>query len=677
MATGPMSNLVHTLRRAALLQDGGGLSDGQLLQAFLTGREEAAFAALVHRHGPMVLGVCRRVLRNDHDAEDAFQATFLVFLRKAATVAPRELVGNWLYGVAYRTALKAKTLTARRRAKESRVRTMPQPPEADDWLDLLPVLDQELNRLPEKYRVPVVLCDLEGKGRKEVARHLGWPEGTLSGRLARARQLLARRLARYGLAFSAGALATALGRHAAAAVPGPLLASTVQAAGLTAAGVVSARAAALADGVLKSLLLARLKTAGVVLAAVALLGLGAGLLARRLPADRPAEVRQAAANDRPGKTDLAKKLAGDRTRPQRLLTFTGRVVDYAPDADRLTLALPAERKGLKPRTVDVRLSARTEVVYFAVGPEGARPARDYEAQVWVSAGAAETAVRLHFKGHQARKKSPDLSSPVAAVSPEEDRITLLLPAEGGKSRLRKKPRRLDIRLTEATALTFSNVGPEGARPSAKYTARVWLAPGSTDTAAAVQFTGGKQPKKGLDPLAARPPHQVGTVVAVAPGGQKLTVDTLPAKLKGMKPGKARRIAVRIDKQTRTVYAGVRPGGARPRAGYRVEVWLRKGTPNTAAQVRFTRVAKRTARTGTLVDVADDGQTFTLELPPPKKKGRGAQQLDVRISNATSLAFNGVGPGEARLSEGYRAHVLFREDDPDTAESVVLEKVPVK
>src|SRR5271165_4953421 len=138
-------------------------SDGQLLASFVARRDEAAFAALVCRHGQMVFGVCQRVLHHAQDAEDAFQATFLVLARKAGSVVPRELVGNWLYGVAYRTALKAKAVAARRRVRERQVVEMPEPPapSGDVWPDLRPLLDRELERLPEKYRVPVVLCDLE------------------------------------------------------------------------------------------------------------------------------------------------------------------------------------------------------------------------------------------------------------------------------------------------------------------------------------------------------------------------------------------------------------------------------------------------------------------------------------------------------------------------------------
>src|SRR5262249_13548239 len=156
------------------------------------------------RHGPMVLGVCRRLLGDSADAEDAFQAAFLVFVRKAASIAGREALGGWLHGVAYRTALEARGRRARRRAKEKQAGEMPEPlVEPDEHLrDLRPLLDQELNRLPDKYGVPVILCELEGKTRKEAARILGLPEGTLSWRLAQAKKMLAKRLSRHGTALS-------------------------------------------------------------------------------------------------------------------------------------------------------------------------------------------------------------------------------------------------------------------------------------------------------------------------------------------------------------------------------------------------------------------------------------------------------------------------------------------
>jgi len=164
-----MDTVIRHLRRAVLRQEGASRTDGQLLTSFIDQEDELAFEALVRRHGPMVFGVCRRVLGNHHDAEDAFQATFLVLARKASSVRPRERVANWLHGVALRTAMKAKAMTAKRRGREKQVTEMPEPEAAQQgqWSDLQPLLDQELTGLPENYRLPNLLCELEGKTIKE------------------------------------------------------------------------------------------------------------------------------------------------------------------------------------------------------------------------------------------------------------------------------------------------------------------------------------------------------------------------------------------------------------------------------------------------------------------------------------------------------------------------------
>jgi RNA polymerase sigma factor (sigma-70 family) len=214
---------------------GDNLSDGQLLRQFLDRRDEAAFAALVRRHGPMVLGVCQRVVRNPTDAEDAFQATFLVLVRKAASLSRRAVIGDWLHGVARRTALNARRTAARHRAKEQAM-ARPEVQDGEGRDDWLPLLDEALGRLPEKYRLPIVLCDLEGRTRREAAQHLRCPEGTVAGRLARGRALLARRLARHGEALPAAALALVLAQQASACVPAALAISTVKAATLFAVG---------------------------------------------------------------------------------------------------------------------------------------------------------------------------------------------------------------------------------------------------------------------------------------------------------------------------------------------------------------------------------------------------------------------------------------------------------
>jgi RNA polymerase sigma factor (sigma-70 family) len=255
------------------------LSDAQLLQRFCRQQDGEAFAALVRRHGPLVLGVCRRLLRHEQDAEDAFQATFLVLIKKAGGVDGRDTLAGFLYGIAYRTALKARSLAARRQRKEAEVaaRTSAQwqpnePPDLDAEL-----LDRELSRLPDRYRLPVLLCDLEGKSRKEAACLLGCSEGTLSGRLARARKRLADRLRQTGTAGALGAAGAVL------SVAPALLASTVRTAeAFATGGAVPAPILTLTYGVMKTMLLAKLQKAAfgaLALAAVCVALWGASALA--------------------------------------------------------------------------------------------------------------------------------------------------------------------------------------------------------------------------------------------------------------------------------------------------------------------------------------------------------------------------------------------------------------
>ena len=296
MATKSTGNVILQLCRSMLQKDGSGLTDGELLTRFVEQRDPVAFEVLVHRHGSMVLGVCQRVLNHSQDAEDTFQAAFLVLARKAASVQPRDMVGNWLYGVAYQTSLKARAVAARRHLRERQVSEMPEPAavQQDEWNDLRPLLDRELSRLPDKYRVPIVLCDLEGKGHKEAADQLGWPQGTLSGRLSRARDLLAKRLRRHGLGFAAVPLAILLSERASsAAVPFAAIDSTTKAAipiaaGQATAGLVSTQVAALMEGVMRTMLIAKLKIATAAALFVAMLaGYGTGAFNRDAQAERP------------------------------------------------------------------------------------------------------------------------------------------------------------------------------------------------------------------------------------------------------------------------------------------------------------------------------------------------------------------------------------------------------
>jgi RNA polymerase sigma factor (sigma-70 family) len=320
MPLGQFGTLLHFLRNLVGSAPAEEASEALLLERYVVYRDEAAFETLVRRFGPMVLGVCRRILTDGHAVEDAFQATFLVLVRKARSIRKREQLGNWLYGVAYRTATKARASAARWHARERQVRAMASADPVQEVIrrDLGEVIDDELSRLPAKYRQPFVLCYLEGKTNEEAARKLGCPCGTLFTRLARARELLRGRLARRGVELSAAALATALTQETRAAVPDALVGSTLKAAAVFAAGSAAAGgtgpagAVALAEGVLQTMFVNKLKAVAGVVLAILLVGTGGATLAYQALADRPRgddreQARKAPPGDRGTEVALAEQ----------------------------------------------------------------------------------------------------------------------------------------------------------------------------------------------------------------------------------------------------------------------------------------------------------------------------------------------------------------------------------
>jgi RNA polymerase sigma factor (sigma-70 family) len=296
-------------------------SDTQLLERFAAVREESAFAALVERHGPMVLGVCRRVLHNEHDAEDAFQAVFLVLARRAAAVRKAESLGSWLYGVAYRVAARLRAGIGLRQHKERCEEAASRTERAAGdligaivWRELRPIIDAELNQLPSKYRHPLVLCYLQGKTHDEAARELGWSKGSMSRRLDKARELLRHRLTRRGITLSAGVILGVLAENAASAAPSAALVHQTVQAGLlftagktTAAGVISVQAVKLTQGVLHTMFMSKLKMTAAVLAAMVLVGTGTGLTLNAL-GQAPAGVGSAVSQPNQGGGQISRGL---------------------------------------------------------------------------------------------------------------------------------------------------------------------------------------------------------------------------------------------------------------------------------------------------------------------------------------------------------------------------------
>jgi serpin B len=379
MPRSALALVLQRLRRRAAPPGAGGTSDGLLLERFAASRDESAFEALLERHGPMVWNVCQRVLANPSGAEDAFQATFLVLVRKAKSIAKRDSVGSWLHGVAYRIALDARARAARRTRQSPRPTTpAEEPPEATARSEVRQILDAELGWLPEKYRAPLVLCYLEGKTNDEAADLLGTTRGTIAGRLSRARDLLRGRLTRRGLAPSSVGLALMFTQEA--AVPATLLGPTLKAAlGYAATGAAPPSVAALVEGALRKMFITKLKITAVLLAAVVVLGTSAGWAWHNAlgkppsadpkpPAPRPlvlADNPAQAKADRPalvrGNTTFAWDLYGQLRKKE------GNVI-YSPYS--ISTALAMTYAGARNKTAE----EMAEVLHFTLPQERLHPA---------------------------------------------------------------------------------------------------------------------------------------------------------------------------------------------------------------------------------------------------------------------------------------------------------------
>ena len=334
MATAQLGTLLRHIHHLAAGRGEEPRTDRQLLDDFTARRDEAAFAALLSRHGPMVLRVCRRVLGHEQDAEDAFQATFLVLARNAGSIRKREALAEWFHGVAFRTAMEARRRAARRRRREARLQELTtEAAPGPRWDDVQAVLDEEIQRLPPALRAVFVLRVLEGKSGPEAAAVLGIEEGTVSSRLTRARQRLRRRLSRRGIELSALLAALAVTTGAGRAALPAVLARTVlrsglvAAAGEPAAGVIPSHVAALAAGVTRAMFLTKMKIASVLLLAAGVVAAAAGALTHEIPAARTAAEPLAPAAKEEPERPARKPTAGAENQAANAIQVSGRVLD--------------------------------------------------------------------------------------------------------------------------------------------------------------------------------------------------------------------------------------------------------------------------------------------------------------------------------------------------------------
>jgi RNA polymerase sigma factor (sigma-70 family) len=368
MATADMSSFLRRLMRGMAAEAVREQPDRQLVERLVAGPDEAAFEAIMRRHGPMVYRVCRRVLRHEQDTEDAFQATFLVLARRLGTVRRHASLASWLHGVARRVALKAGAQAATRRRHERKAATDTFPPEEVPWRELRDILDAELERLPEKWRAPLVLCYLEGQTQDEAAGQQGWSPRTLRRRLEEAKAALGRRLTRRGLRPAALSAVLPCDCPDAAALAPRLIHATAEAAACLATGQaaripgLSARAAALTEGVLQTMFVSKIKTATAALVLLTAFAVGAGGLLFRAQAVEPHQAPKAGQlPPQQGDQPKARPPEGDEPKagPKEPLDKALQLVKDS-DADPYDkVRLLAEIGGAQARRGDKKEAART------------------------------------------------------------------------------------------------------------------------------------------------------------------------------------------------------------------------------------------------------------------------------------------------------------------------------
>jgi RNA polymerase sigma factor (sigma-70 family) len=676
--------MLDPLRRLIGRQSGCSLSDTQLLEQYVTHKDAASFEVLVWRHGAMVLGLCRRILREEHEAEDAFQATFLVFARKANSVGTGESVGSWLYKVAYRVALRLRSAAQKRPTQGELSADPPAPEQPDDacWRELRPVLDDEIARLPEKYRAPFVLCYLQGRTNEEAAVELGCPKGTVLSRLARGREWLRDRLTRRGLAPGAVALALNLSSQAASAVvPATLAQSTAAVAIPFAAGVTTellpAHITALAEGVIRTMIATKLKIAAAMLVTLSVLGTGIGLAAfggaeeRGRPANPapPAAERSPAApagerNNPPEREKPVDRAPTTGQRPPEGPVVRGKVVEVAKDGKSFTVETPAADR-VAPVKHTVKIGDKTTVIYNGVGPDGATPTQGYQASVSFPDPPGETATAVTFNGFAAGRHMPDVTGTFAgakAGGTKQDASVLLVEVrQGGRG---TEPKTEHIHLDDKTVVTFSNVGPDGAKMTPGLGMQVWYTD-DEKTAGVVKFVGTAAEGRRDE----NRPDKLGKVVGVADEGKTLTVEVPGGR--GEEPTK---FTVKMNDKTSVVFNNVPLDGAKPAEGQQAQVWLVDGSKNTAAKLALTApVPERwTTLSGKVVAVSKDGSSFTLEQPATVR-GEEPTRIEIKLSPKARIAYVGVGPGEAKLTEGLLASVALLDGSKNTGAQVVFRK----
>jgi hypothetical protein len=550
---------------------------------------------------------------------------------------------------------------------------MPEPTAAEvREADVQRVVDEELNRLPDHYRGVVVLCDLEGMTRREAARHLGIPEGSVASRLARARVMLAKRLTQRGVVCSGGSVAAVPSAgSASASAPSALVASTIKAASLLAAGqaagVVSAKVTALTEGMVKAMFVTKIKGVLAVVLVVAALAGAARLIYQTQAAEQPIATAPVPENhvgggDTPEDEGPAAPAGGGADKPRerphvRPADLTGRVVAVRKDGKSVTVAGVARERPAESVKVEVTIGEKTAVTYYAVATGGAKPTEGYAVGVWMDDAVTGLAARVGFGGSEGGNRWSDLTGTVGEVDPDGKGIAVEVAAEGGT-----ESKKVRVRFNERTVIAFDDVTE--ARIEKNQTAWVWYDDarvGGNRIAGQVQFFGSASRPN-------REPDVIGKLLSVH--DRTLTIEQ-PAARPG---GEPKKVVLKLGAKSSFVYDNVGPGGAKPTEGQQAGVWLEGGSKDTAAQVSLSGVVPErwTTLRGKVVGVSKDSAVVTLEQPPAVGGGN-PRRVEVKLTGQTRISYSNVGPNGTKPTAGDLAVVRLLDGSNNTAAWATFER----
>jgi len=599
------------------------------------------------------------------------------------------------------------------------------------WHDLRLVLDEEVNRLPARYRAAIIACDLEGKSRQDAALDLAINQGTLSSRLSRGRELLARRLTRRGIALSTTAVASLVGSHAATAAPtASLISITTSAAissvtgGTVAAGIVSAKAAILSEGVLKGMFIGKAKIVASLVLGTALTGTGVAVVTQIAFADKTDKATNIKPDNAAGK---GKSDKSDYVKPELVGTVTG----VANEGKQITIQDRNGGKGEPAVTgkATVQITATTEITFSSIAPMGDNVVVGYQAEVWLEANSQDRAARVAYSGTQ-NFKDPHpthASGKITTISPDGKHMTVESRPQGEKGVKGAKegePVQADVNITPKTQIIYSAVSTDGTSLEKGYEAQVSFEREGQADAAVIRITGPEA--AGLKGGGLGNADFSGRVVSVAEDGKSMMIEGRPVVFKGepkekntgavevktlkgevkekgaVAPGvkiskgevndknaiapevkgqkgeakvqnadggkgkieePQQRIDVTITAATKMIFSGVAPGGATPTQGYRATVWLDGAAAKTVV-FDATKERKGADLSSQVLYVSPDGRRVTLVIAP-KNKGDQPEEREIDIA-AAKIILNNVHPGQAKPAEGYQAQIWLDPTAPGTA-----------